>query len=995
MRIATHLTLLASFTLAAAMFSRAAGADETAGAAADDRQTARMLAEVITPFMATYCHDCHGAEVQEAQLDLSPYLSLTQIEAHHQTWEEVLHRLEAHEMPPEDMDQPSDELRAQVTQWIRDVRQAAAVRSSGDPGPVITRRLSNAEYNYTIRDLTGVDLRPTRDFPVDPANEAGFDNSGESLAMSPALMQKYLAAAREVAEHLVLKPHGFAFAPHPVMTETDRDKYCVKRIVEFYYQQPTDYADYFFAAWSFKTRRSAGQADNLTLEAVAAEHHISPKYLAVVWSILEDEQHNWGPLQSLQQAWKELPQDLSGKHVARSRTRAMRNTVTELRRQLEPTFSNLELRGSNRGSQPFVLWKNHKYAAHRRSYVPETIESIKAGSAEAEKFPQLVAPEEPQQREAFAASLQRFCETFPDAFYISERGRDYVGKARDEQEKGRLLSAGFHSMMGYYRDDAPLYDMLLDPAAQQELDGLWQELDFVTSAPMRQYTGFIWFDRTDSLYMRDEVFDFARAEDKDVTTEPMIQRLAEVYLGKAQRSGGSDEVLQSIERYFRDINEQIRAVEQSRLAAEPTHREALLEFAGRAYRRPLTEDEQVDLLEFYRQLREVDELEHEEAIQDCVVALLMSPKFCYRVDLMPTAEERGPLTDLELASRLSYFLWSSMPDAELMELAAAGKLRDPAVLVAQAARMLRDERAAALATEFAGNWLDFRRFEQHNSVDRVRFPTFTDALRQAMFEEPIHFFLDLIRRDGSVLEFMTARHTFVNAELAKHYGIESLDFGSGPWQRVDDARSYQRGGLLPMAVFQTQNAPGLRTSPVKRGYWVVRRLLGERIPPPPPDVPELPEDEQALGELTLAEILAKHREHKNCAACHDRFDAVGLAFENYGPVGEWRTLDLGGREIDARADFPGGLHGEGLDGLLSYLQTQRQAEFVDNLCRKLLSYALGRNLLLSDDALVETMRARLEEDDHRFSGLVATIITSSQFLEKRGRDGLVKDSRHE
>lgn len=987
--------LFALFALTAAEVPCAATAEPTTESPTAASDTERLLAEVITPFLATYCHDCHGADVQEAQLDLSLYPSLSAVEAHHQTWEEVLHRIEAHEMPPEETEQPSDALRQQVVQWIRTVRQEAAVRSSGDPGPVVTRRLSNAEYNYTIRDLTGVDLRPTRDFPVDPANEAGFDNSGESLAMSPALMQKYLAAAREIAEHLVLKPHGFAFAPHPVMTDTDRDKYCVNRIVEFYYQQPTDYADYIFAAWTFKTRRAAGQAAALTLEEVAAEQRVSPKYLSVVWSILEEEQHAWGPLQRLQQSWRDLPQDLSGRHVARSQSRRMRNAIAQWRRRLEPTFPNLELRGSNRGSQPFVLWKNHKYAAHRRSYVPETIESITADSAEGQKFPELVAPEEQQQRAAFAASLERFCDAFPDAFYISERGRDYVGKAKDEQEKGRLLSAGFHSMMGYYRDDAPLYDMILDPAAQQQLDGLWQELDFVTSAPMRQYTGFIWFDRTDSLYMRDEVFNFARAEDKDVTTEPMIKRLAEVYLAKAHRNGGSDEVLQSIERYFRDINEQIRAVERARLAAEPTHLEALLEFARRAYRRPLTEAEQTDLLEFYRHLRTVDELEHEEAMQDCIVAILMSPNFCYRVDLMPTAEERGPLTDLELASRVSYFLWSSMPDAELLELAEAGKLRDPAVLVTQAERMLRDPRAAALATEFAGNWLDFRRFEQHNSVDRERFPAFTDSLRQAMFDEPLHFFIDLVQRDGSVLEFLSARHTFVNAELAKHYGIESLDFDSGPWQRVADARPYHRGGLLPMAVFQTQNAPGLRTSPVKRGYWVVRRLLGERIPPPPPDVPELPADEQALGERTLAEMLAKHREHKNCAACHDRFDAVGLAFENYGPVGEWRTLDLGGREIDARAEFPGGMQGEGLEGLLSYLNHHRQDEFVDNLCRKLLSYALGRNLLLSDDALVETMRARLAEDDHRFSGLIATIITSSQFLEKRGRDGLVKDAHHE
>jgi hypothetical protein len=316
-------------------------------------------------------------------------------------------------------------------------------------------------------------------------------------------------------------------------------------------------------------------------------------------------------------------------------------------------------------------------------------------------------------------------------------------------------------------------------------------------------------------------------------------------------------------------------------------------------------------------------------------------------------------------------------------------------LVAQASRMLRDPKAKALATEFAGNWLDFRRFEQHNSVDRERFPAFTDSLRQAMFEEPIHFFVDLLQRDGSVLDFIHARHTFVNVELAKHYGIASVDFSTGQWQKVESADTAHRGGLLPMAVFQTQNAPGLRTSPVKRGYWVVRRLLGERIPPPPPGVPELPEDERDLGELTLAETLALHREHKSCAACHDRFDAIGLAFENYGPVGQWRTSDVGGRQVHSHAVFPGGMEGDGLDGLLQYLKTHRQDDFVDNLCRKLLSYALGRNLLLSDDALVEAMRMRLKEDDYRFSGLVATVITSSQFLEKRGREGFVEETRHE
>jgi hypothetical protein len=195
-----------------------------------------------------------------------------------------------------------------------------------------------------------------------------------------------------------------------------------------------------------------------------------------------------------------------------------------------------------------------------------------------------------------------------------------------------------------------------------------------------------------------------------------------------------------------------------------------------------------------------------------------------------------------------------------------------------------------------------------------------------------------------------------------------------------------------MSVFLTKNAPGLRTSPVKRGYWVIRRLLGEYVPPPPPKVPELPNDEVKLGDLTLRETLARHREDKSCAGCHVRFDAIGLVFEGYGPVGELRSKDFGGRPVDTHATFPGGSEGTGIEGLRNYLRDHRQEEFLDSLCRKLLAYALGRGVLLSDDAAIQDMRAKLAANDYRFSSLVECIVTSPQFLTKRGHDGLTKRS---
>jgi hypothetical protein len=235
-----------------------------------------------------------------------------------------------------------------------------------------------------------------------------------------------------------------------------------------------------------------------------------------------------------------------------------------------------------------------------------------------------------------------------------------------------------------------------------------------------------------------------------------------------------------------------------------------------------------------------------------------------------------------------------------------------------------------------------------------------------------------------VFDLLYADYTFVNATLADHYGIPDAAPAGDDWVRVENAGDYQRGGLLPMSVFLTKNAPGLRTSPVKRGYWVVRRLLGEEIPPPPPTVPELPRDEASLGELTLRDVLARHRQDASCAGCHERFDSVGLAFEGFGPIGELRTEDLGGRAVETAAVFPGGGEGDGVAGLKSYLRDYRQEEFLDNLCQKLLSFALGRGLIVSDDLLLEQMREDLAANDFRIGVLIDRIVTSPQFLNTRG-----------
>jgi hypothetical protein len=625
-----------------------------------------------------------------------------------------------------------------------------------------------------------------------------------------------------------------------------------------------------------------------------------------------------------------------------------------------------------------------------------------------ERLPELEVPADPVARAEHEAAFARFADLFPDAFYITERGRVYLDAEKEQENAGRLLSAGLHSMTGYFRDDQPLCDLVLDDAGRRELDRLWDEFEFLASVPQRMLTSLVWFERTDSAFLRDPEFDPFRPEDQSIHSEEKIARLGELYEAKAARNWASDTARQAIRDHFAGTARQIARLRRLQAAAEPRHLAALEAFAERAYRSPLRPSDREHLRAFYQECRQKNGLGHEDAMRDGIVRVLMSPRFLFRMDLIEAAGEgrdgsassKGangasiasvPLSDTALASRLSYFLWAGPPDAELLSLAAARELHKPRVLRAQVRRMVQDPRLVHFAESFAGHWLEFDRFLEHNGVDRERFRAFNSELRAAMHEEPLRFVVDVVRQDRPVLDLLEAHDTFVNGPLARHYGIRPEPPGTDEWVHIADARPYGRGGLLPMAVFLTANSPGLRSSPVKRGYWVVRRVLGERIPPPPPIVPELPKDERALGNLTLREALTAHRERSGCFECHARFDSMGLVFEGYGPVGERRTLDLAGKPVDTRAEFPGGFEGEGLDGLVGYVRSHRRADFIDTLCRRLLAYGLGRTLLLGDEPLVTEMKARLAARGGRFGTLLESIVTSRQFLHKRLLDPVARN----
>ncbi len=427
-----------------AFLAQSAAAADPAGSPLE-----RGFRDSVHPFVETYCSGCHAGKKAKGDLDLVGYANVQAVARDLRRWENVLEQLEAGTMPPAKATlQPAAEDRRQVVGWIREMRKQEAQRTAGDPGPVPPRRLSNAEYDYTIRDLTGVDIRPTREFPVDPANQAGFDNSAESLTMSPALLNKYMEAARRVADHLLLLPDGLAFAPYPVIADTDRDKYGVRRIIDFYHRQRTDYADYFQAAWRYQHRAALGQS-NASLSELAAQAGLSAKYLETIWSVLSGPPEEYGPIAALRALWRELPAPTNGPDVVRVRCEQMRDFVVRLRQKLVPEVKNLPARGMAAGSQPLVLWKDRQWVANRRRYAGGARElPLSELTADPAAAGALVPPTDPAAGDHYEASFARFCSTFPDTFYVSERARVFLDPEKEKRLGGRLLSAGFHSMTG-------------------------------------------------------------------------------------------------------------------------------------------------------------------------------------------------------------------------------------------------------------------------------------------------------------------------------------------------------------------------------------------------------------------------------------------------------------------------------------------------------------------------------------------------------------------
>jgi hypothetical protein len=1353
----------------------------------------------VRPLVQQFCLECHATDAAESDLDLEQFATLDDVRRATRKWIKVAERLDTGEMPPKGAPKPSTEQRRRLHGWIERYLRAEAYASAGDPGPVVLRRLGNAQYTYTIGDLTGLDLQPAREFPTDSAAGEGFTNTGNALVMSPALLTKYLDAGKMIASHAVLLPDGMRFSNGT--TRRDWTDEAVARIRAFYraFTENGGGTQVNLQGIVFGTNeggrlplekylaatlaeRPALAGGTKTVEAVARQHGLSPKYLRILWTAL-DSQDPSPLIDRLREQWRgaraddaaALAADIARWQKALWRftsvgqigkvggPKAWMEPVTPLVARQDvrlrlpaPAGRNdvtLYLAAGDAGdgnAHDVVVWERPRLivpgqpdltlrdlpdvcralAAHRQHVLTSTARCLRAAAEASTRhnwtdLPQLARSQDvdpdllaawldylglgtgdgrliidshltgritrvsgydfvngwgsaetpsvvansssrhvripgnlkphgialhpsPRLRVAAgwrspAAALVRVEAKVQDAhpecgngvtwslelrrgdmrqrlaagmtqgakeiaigpienlvvepgdfvslligprdgnhacdltavdLWITAGGQgqrwDLAGDIAPDVLAGNphadghgnpgvwhfyteldrggddevILPAGsllakWQSAVGaeerqrladqvqdllasgpptakdapdalLYRQLASLHGPLvraarralaskpagaladsnqnqpawgLDPAwfgrqpNGQAIDtaslcvqapslievhlpaGLAEGCEFVTTGTVHTESGSdgsvqlqvhtakpapafgagvtpdlpivandgsaarrrieMAFDRFRALfppalcYTRivpvDEVITltlFYREDDHlrrlvldDAQARELDRLWDELHFISQDALTRVDAYQQLMEYATQDadprlfqplggpILEQAGAFRKTLIDAEPRHLDAVVEFASRAQRRPLTGAESERLRGLYRKLRD-EEIPHDEAVRLTLARVLIAPAFLYRLETPGPGTAPAPVSDWELASRLSYFLWSSLPDAELRALASAARLRDPNTPAAQARRMLQDGKVRRLATEFACQWLHVYDFDTLDEKSERHFPIFA-GLRGAMYEETIRFFTDLFQHDASVLGIFDADHTFLNEALARHYGIPGVT--GSEWQRVDGVHAYGRGGILALATTLAKQSGASRTSPILRGNWVSEVLLGERLPRPPKDVPRLPEDEVDSGGLTVRQLVERHSRDVRCAGCHKRIDPLGYALEGFDAIGRRRQRDLADRPIDTHAQLQDGTAFDDIDGLRQYLLTTRRDAVLRQFCRKLLGYALGRGVQLSDEPLLEEMQQRLEANGYRFSVAVETIVRSRPFREIRGQDTAVVD----
>jgi hypothetical protein len=794
---------------------------------------------IVKPFLAENCYPCHGNKKHKKDLNFEAIQSVASLTEDSDRWDEVVLKLRHREMPPDDEPQPPEHKRQAVAAWIARELDRIDRTTPPDPGRVTARRLNRSEYNNTIKELLGVDMRPADDFPQDDSGY-GFDNIADVLSLSPVLMERYVSAGERVARTALFGTP--ALKPTLVRLRSD----------------------------GRRVRETRTIPDSYDVTGLSLPNAFHAMYRAPV----------------------------DGEYVVRVGLGGLRPA----------------------GSEPVsvTLWVDER-----------ELQAVTHDQESAASFN--------DDRQDFGGQTKEFRVTM-------RAGEHWLAVAIPRIFEGLPLR---------YAGPNPSIRPVPPPKEFEPP---------ATATPER-------------VAQLRKAFDETRAELEKIPLNGVRVSTVDIGGPYSQVAGPSPESLRKVYTCGH-LDGGHGAMCAARI---------MTDLARRAFRRPVGPREIEKLLAL---VNTAQEQEHSlaEGLAVGIQALLVSPDFLFRIERDKPAlkaQRAGSaaaphvISQHELATRLSYFLWASMPDDGLRRAADAGTLRNPGILAAQVRRMLRDPKARALSENFGGQWLQFRALES-TTRDRERFPDFEDYLRLSMRRETELFVEHIIRDDRSILEFIDGRYSYINERLAKHYGVPDV---SGPNFRRVDLSGTPRSGVITQGSVLTVSSYATRTSPVLRGKWILDNLLNAPPPPPPPDVPNL--NEASIGSAaSMREELEAHRKDPTCASCHRRMDPLGFGLENFDAVGAWRTMD-GKFPIDASGSLPDGDTFTGPVELAAILKAEREP-FARCLTSKLLTYALGRGLERYDSKSVKRIANRLPAHNYRFSALVLEIVNSLPFQSRRG-----------
>ncbi len=868
----------------------------------------------ILPLLQKFCYDCHGDGSDKGDFALDEYPEYSKLIADKVLWDHTRQQLVTHVMPPEKKDKPSLPERDEIVAWI-DSTVFWFDPQKIDPGHITYRRLNRTEYNNTIRDALMVDMRPANEFPPDDTGY-GYDNIGDVLTISPMLMEKYIRAAKAVAEK--------------AMDTSDVERVDLELGAKKFWNQKGETKEWEGIRWfhsnadavtkftapatgtyEFKFRVSATQAGP---DAAKVALRVDDKELGT-FDVTARYHGDKGPWQTIRQ---EVPLK-GGEHKV---------VVRFLNDFSDPQNPDPEKRDRNLALDKIEIEGPDGLLPPRGSRLMQWLLDGKPAGLPAMKL----------------------------------SGEDFErGEGDSHRDTGAIQLASSGYVKHPVTIEKPGKYRLIVKAGAQQAGG--EPAKFDVRLAGKNAGSF-------SITAKNQAPQWFKAE-ADLPAgkhEVQVWFLNDFYDEKTHQDRNF---------WLHQFTVEGPIDQPAGIAATDVH--PLIDKLGqRLFRRPLREDEKAKWHGLV-DLGTKEGLQPMESLGYVLRGMLVSPAFLYRGSPQPVGDAQNGIAlidEYSLASRLSFFLWSSPPDDKLMQLAAKGELRKN--LAAEVKRMIGDYRAWSLTEDFAGQWLQLRDIDLASPSERA-FPDWKGGIAYAMKKESQTFVDHILRENRSVIEFLNADYTFLNDKLARYYGIDGVK--GDKYQKVS-LQGTPRGGILTQGSILTLTSNPTRTSPVKRGKYLLENILGTPPPPAPGGVPPLDEQQARRSNLTLRQQFAEHRSNASCAGCHAFLDPMGFAFENYDAIGRWRDQEKK-QPIDASGSLVRGQTFQNLADLRTILVRDMGDQFVKNLAENLLTYALGRGVEYSDKPTVEEILRKAKASGNRFQDIILAVCESVPFQKMR------------